>query len=205
MVLIGSIYYTFAYFNKEEVTQLVVTTGDVNLVADIRFDDVIVDDLSPYFDQENQMIIINASDSESINALSKLIINLIIETDYASRFRIKLKESYIKERTYFSTGESLTEVLAMTENRVGHHPFSNLAYGETYQMIHGDEGFQYYPEIMNENTYLTLPVVNGGLTIYGRTNQQFVETITLKLQIIIDVVQANRYQEIWGIDQTIFQ
>jgi len=205
MALIGSIYYTYAFFNKDETHQINFNIGTAVIETEVAFDGIPIDSSSPYYDQNNELIIINASDPESENAISKLSIEISITSEYASRIRIKLKESYIKERRYLTTGETLTETMAVTEDRTGFHPFSYLMKGDTYQMIIGDEGYQYYPNILNENSQLVLPIISGGLTFYGRTNTQFVETITLKLQIIIEVVQANRYQEIWGIDGSVFQ
>lgn len=205
MTLLGSIYYTYAYFNKDETHQINLNIGVAFMDTEIAFDGIPIDSSSPYYDTDNELIIINASDPESENAISKLSVNITITPEYASRIRIKLKESYIKERRYLSTGETLTETMAVTENRVGFHPFSYLMYGDTYQMTLGDEGYQYYPDILNENSQLVLPIISGGLTVYGRSNTQFVETIILRLQITIEVVQANRYQEIWGIDGSIFQ
>lgn len=205
LALVASIYYTFAYFNKDQQSDIELQPGDATITTEIRFDGVPIDSTSPYFDQTNNQIIINASDPFSVNALSKLSVQIQINSSYASRVRVKVMESYVKERYYILTGETLTETMAITENRDGFHPFSYLAYGNSYHMIRGDEGYQYYPYVLEEENDLQLNIIEGGLTVYGRENTQFIETITLRLSIIVEVVQANRYQQIWGIDPTIFQ
>lgn len=204
IALLSSVYLTFAYYKKDEHASIIITTGDARIIFHITFDELVVDSSSPYYDASTKQIIINASDPTSENAISKLKINVSIDTDYASRIRMKLMESYVKSRYYIQAEETLYEAMAVTENRVGYHPFSYLSYGDSYDMIYADDGYQYLPSILNENELIELPVVDGGLTTYARSNTQFVESITLYLSLSVEVVQANRYQEIWGISPSLF-
>lgn len=199
IALLSSVYLTFAYYTKEGTSSIVMTTGDARIVFDIRFDELIVDQSSIYYDSSNKKMIINASNPMSENAISKLKININIDSDYAARVRIKVMESYVKSRYYLATEETLYESMAVTESRIGYHPFSYLTYGEGYDLVYSDDGYQYMPSILLENETYIIPVVSGGLTTYARSNSQFIETITLYLSIDVEVVQANRYQEIWGI------
>ena len=204
IALLSSVYLTFAYYTKEEHTSIILTSGDANISVEIAFDDLIIDQNSQYYDSVKKQIIINSSDPLSENAISKLRVTVNLESDYASRVRVKLMESYVKSRYYIATEVTLNEVMAVTENRSGFHPFSYLSHGEGYEMIYTEDGYQYLPSILLENEMLQLPIVSGGLTTYARTNTQYIETITLYLAIVIEVVQANRYQEVWGISPTIF-
>jgi len=199
IALFGSIYYTYAYFSKASTHAIELHIGETSVETFMSFDDVIIDEFSPYYNAEDGILIINASDPTSENAIGKLNMTLNLSTAYASRLRIKLMESYVKERTYLLTGEKLIETMAVTENRDGYHPFSYLSHGEGYLFEQGDEGYQYFPDIIEENQLIELNIIHGGLTVYGRQNALFVETIYLHLKVSVEVVQANRYHEIWGI------
>jgi len=96
IALISSIYVTFAYYKKESAHQINLSTGDAQILTEISFNGILIDELSPYYDSTRHVLIVNVSDETSENALSKLDINLVITSDYASRVRIKWMESYIR-------------------------------------------------------------------------------------------------------------
>jgi hypothetical protein len=204
LTLIGSIYVTFAYYQKEQTSILVYQTGEVEVTMLVSFDGVFIDQLSPYYDATHQELIIHASDITQAHALSKLKITVVIRSDYASRVRIKLKESYIRTRTYLATEETFEEVIVITQSNEDYHPYSQLKKGDMLDLNVYQDGYQYVRNILKSNHRLELPLIDGGSMLYARTNQHFKEDIILRLGIMIEVVQANRYQDIWKVDSGVF-
>jgi hypothetical protein len=204
LLLVSTFYVTYAYYRKEITSNIQLSTGDVGITMVMSFDEITVDFLSPYYDHERHVLLVNVSDPDAVNALSKLNIDVSITPTYASRIRIKWMESYIKERYYIDKAETLREAMAITVSRPGFHPFSNVMFGEGYQVIHHEDGYQYIDQIVSERESIQLKLADGGLMMYARSNDQFVETIYLEISLSIEVVQANRYQEVWKIDYNPF-
>lgn len=204
LALIGSIYFTFAYYQKEQSAIIELSTGDVEISWIVSLAGMTIDESSPYYDREHHELIINASDDSAINALSKLKLNVVVKSDYAVRLRFKLMESYIRLRTYQGTDVMLEEAIAIRETKDGYHLFSQLKKGNLENVIEREDGYQYYQLILAAHEPLSLDVINGGSMLYARVNAQFSEEITLRLSLIVDVVQANRYQEIWEVDEHVF-
>jgi hypothetical protein len=197
IALVSSIYVTFAYYKKESSHDINLTIGDAQILTEISFNGVLIDELSPYYDSSRHVLLVNVSDETSENALSKLDINLSITSDYASRVRIKWMESYIKERFYHERNETIREAMAITTSREGYHPFSLVMRGQDYQVITHEDGYQYVDMILEERTTLNLLIADGGLMMYARSNDQFIESIILEISLVVEIVQANRYQEVW--------
>ncbi len=204
MALIGSIYFTFAYYQQEQSSVIELSTGDVDISWVVSFDGVAIDETSPYYDREHQELMIEASDSSANNALSKLKLSVVVKSEYAVRVRVKLMESYIRLRTYQGTDVTLEEVLAIKESYDGYHLFSQLKKGNLEDVVEREDGYQYYQFILAAHEELSLDLIDGGSMLYARVNSQFSEQITLRLSVVVDVVQANRYQEIWQVDEGVF-
>lgn len=204
LALLGSVVLTFAYYQKEQAATITLQTGDADIRMVVSFDDVSIDSSSVYYDITHQEFIIDASDEEAFNALSKLNINILIDAEYASRVRIRLHETYIRTRTYVGVQESLHEALAITGHVDGYHHFSQLKKGDIPYLHQHEDGYQYVNRVVSAHEVLNIPIIDGGRMLYARVNQQFVEHMTLRLSLIVEVVQANRYQEIWQVDSTVF-
>ena len=202
--LVSSLYITYTYYKKETSTEINLSTGNAEIQILMSFDDYTVDGLSTYYDSSRNVLIVNASDETSVNALSKLKIDLMITPSYASRIRIKWMESYIKERHYLDQSETIREAMAINVHRAGFHPFSLVMMGEGYEVIHHEDGYQYIDHIVSERSSLMLNIADGGLMMYARSNDQFTETIIIEISLMVSVVQANRYQEVWNIDYNPF-
>lgn len=205
LALIGSLYLTYAYYQKDKLIPIELLSGDVEVDMIVTFNDEEIDPFSSYYDMETHILKVHVSDDSSLNAISKLKIQLVVRSEYAIRLRIKLMESYIKERFYLQTEDTLQEIVAIKENREGYHPYSNLIKGSTYISKLGEDGYQYYPSIIEENETVTIDLIDGGLLTYARVNEQFIENIYLDLSLMVEVVQANRYQELWGLPIDFFE
>jgi len=92
-----------------------------------------------------------------------------------------------------------------TEKNAGYYPFSLLKTSSSFQPIYRFDGYAYMNEVLNKNTLYHYEVIIGGDPYPVRSNDLYIETCTVRLGLIIDVIQANRYVELWGLEEIFYQ
>ena len=73
-----------------------------------------------------------------------------------------------------------------------------------FNPIYDLDGYTYIRDIIPKNEVTTIHFITGGDAYPARSNEVFDETIYVYLDIRVDVVQANRFVEKWGISSDYF-
>lgn len=209
LVLGVSIPTILAYFETQELRGIIVQTGDFEVEVFASFSGVMVDYNSPYYDRENGSLIVNAYDELSDNYIGDLKISVSVNSVVPSRMRIKLQEQWTLTRTYLDQDPlypiaDVVEVLYHNNYGTGYYPFSLLKVPGTFAPIYDVNGYAYMPNIIPSDETTTFDIIQSGDKYIVKNNEVFTEVCYLYIDLMIDVVQANRFSEIWGIDPNFY-
>ncbi|MBU1093888.1 MAG: hypothetical protein KKH01_05450 [Firmicutes bacterium] len=208
MTVISTSLYAYAYFENSNDYGFVIKTGEFEVTAYISFNDVAIDINSLYYDAVSDVIIINAYDEESENYIGNLKVDILIDPNIAARVRIKLLDEWELTRTYASSEENpidpLVEIIYHSAKSSDYHPFSLLKVGIDYQPIYDSNAYGYLTEIIDSGQATLIHLIDGGDQYQTRENEVYYETCYVHLRIITEVVQANRFAEIWQLNTDFF-
>lgn len=199
---------SFAYYQKSQSTDMLLETGDVNLSVTFYLDDLVIDETSLYYDEDTQSYTFDITDETVLNHIAKVKVVLHLDTDIALKMRIKLLQSYVVTRTYHITeGDPIdpyTRIIQIPSHSDTFYPYSLFKKGWTDTLLLGDDGYLYVKDTFHKGVY-DIPFIEGGLTYYGQSHQTFDETGYVSFNLIVEVVQSNRYEAFWGIDSSFYQ
>ena len=209
MVLGVSIPTILAYFQTQELRGIIVQTGDFEVEVFASFSGVVVDYNSPYYDRDNGSLIVNAYDELSDNYIGDLEISVAVTSIVPSRMRIKLQEQWTLTRTYLDQDPlypiaDIVEVLYHNNRGTGYYPFSLLKVPTSFTPIYDVNGYAYMTDIVPSGETTTFDIIQSGDKYLVKNNEVFSEVCYLYIDLTIDVVQANRFSEIWGIDPNFY-
>ncbi len=204
VLLVSSFVLTFAYYVTEKEYGITLSTGDIEIVALISFDDLIIDEDSIYYDSIQEVLIINTYDPESENYIGKVDIRLTVKASLASRLRIKLMDEWELTRTYKEDNRQTVETIYHTNKENTYYPFSLLKMGPSFSPFFESDGYIYEPSILAQGETIEFHLIDGGDHYSVRNNIFFEESCILKLSFVIDVIQANRYVELWGLSRDFY-
>jgi hypothetical protein len=205
-----TIVATYAYFQIEEDHGITITTGDFEVEMFVYFDGDLVTFNSPYYDREKGVVIVNAYDENSNNYIEDLDIYISINPVVAARYRFKIQQEWELQRYYLnqSAGNEIDPVLqAVYFENLGsnYYPFSQLKFESSYTPLFDQEGYIYDANIVEKNTSDVLyHIIDGGDAYDTRTNDAIDEMCYLYFDIDFEIVQANRFSEVWGIDSSFY-
>lgn len=199
----------YAYFESQQAYGIEIHAGEVDMIAHISFNGLSVDINSPYYDVSTHTILVNMDDTTSENYITKLKVDLEFTPEISSRMRIKIMDVYELTRTYepregIDPISPLIENINVTAKPDGYHPFSFLLYGDNYHPIFDQNGYEYWPDILRANQQMVIHLIDGGMGYPVRQNEIYHENCLLRLRLSIEVVQANRFPEIWSLDPGFF-
>ncbi len=209
MTVVSTSLYAYAYFENNQDYGFGIETGEFEVTAYIYFNDVAIDINSPYYDAINDVILINAYDEESENYIGNLKIDIVVNPNLAARVRIKLLDEWKLTRTYTILNEEdpidpLVEVIYHTAKSNLYHPFSLLKVGTDYQPIYDTLGYAYLTETLTKNEDTTIHLIDGGDGYQTRENEIYYETCYVYLRFSVEVIQANRFAELWSLEADFF-
>ncbi len=198
---------SFAYYQKSQSTDITLETGEINLSISFYLDDMVIDETSIYYDQATKSYTFDITDEEVLNHISKVKVMVHVDTDIALKMRFKLLQSYVVTRTYHITeGETIppyTRIIQIPNHSDTYYPYSLFKKGWANTLILGDDGYLYVKDTLLKGDYV-IPLIEGGLTYYGQSHQTFEETGYVSFNLIVEVVQSNRYEAIWGINASFY-
>ncbi len=196
-----------------------IESSDSNykLVIDASFMSVIVLDNTV----ENSYTVIKTSDDEAKNAtnviatatekqfdgesnihLNQLGIKVDITTEIACYVRINIQDAWIRTRKYATNNQ----IKYITKDQIdGESPFkqsgSDYYYDSQTNIIYLKNVIK--PELKEDGTFETLSFifnVNEGYYYNSVNNGVYEDFIKVELAYNVDIVQANRVNEVWGLD-----
>ncbi|MCR3905616.1 MAG: hypothetical protein NUK62_01115 [Tenericutes bacterium] len=209
LVLSSSLLVVYAYFVKKQDHGIIVATGEFTVEIFASFNDVVVNTESPYYDAQKNIIIVNAYDQLSENYIGNLKIDIGITPEVAARVRIKLQDEWELTRIYLDQNpeypiDPVIENVYHTPKGSGYYPFSLLKINPTFNGIYDLQGYTYINQIIPKNQTTMIHFIDSGDRYPARTNEVFYEMCYVYIDLIVDVVQANRFVEKWGIEPDFF-
>ncbi len=209
LIFIASLISVYAYFIRSNERGIVIVTSDYEIEIIAAFDGDIVSFTSPFYDIEKQVIIVNAYDPNSENYIGKLTIDIYITPYNTSRGRLKLMDEWELTRTYLEQDPQypiapVKEALYHVNMGSGYYPFSLLKTDPTWNPIYDLNGYAYFDMLLEKNKTTVIRLIDGGDRYITRTNDVFTESAFVYIDLRIEVVQANRFSEVWGIDPNFF-
>jgi len=208
VLFLSTLILTYAYYVNQQTRGIIMDSGSFGITVLASFDEVEITENSPYYDAVDQVILVNAYDETSINYIGKLNISIEVIPEVAARMRLQIQDEWQLTRTFFDENGVPTipvvESVYHSPSGVGYYPFSSLKTSGTFLPIYGSDSYAYIDEVMNKNKLYRYDVIQGGDSYPVRSNDIYVETCIVRLGLVIDVIQANRYVELWGLDTTFF-
>lgn len=210
LIIASTFGITYAYFRTRKEHGIIIETGEFNVELMIYFDDLLIDQNSPYYDPVKKQVIINAFDVTAKNYIGDLRITMVIHPQVASRFRIKLMDQWEMRRVFINQSETdpipdIVENLYFEPKSNLYYPHSLLRMNPDFTYIYAPDGYLYFDKILRKNQIETIDIIQGGDPYPVRFNEVFQETVYVYIDIFIDIVQANRFSEVWGIPRDFYQ
>lgn len=193
----------FAWYQLTKFVPIKLSNGDFDVTMIVTFDNVEVGENSVFYDNTKKVIRINAFDENAENYIEKLKIDLEIRTDIAARFRMKIQDEWqlIRNYDYFSS----TVVLYHEKTAEGSidNPFIISDY-EDFPYRVDSWNYIYYDGILLPDIDYSFNVIEKGTSYNVKTTESYYEECFVDLDLIFDIVQANRFSERWLIGSDFF-
>ena len=125
--------------------------------------------------------------------IEEMQININLKAEIAGYMRVKLQDEWIVTRKYINFDRTSTNVIFKDTST---NKLYTLAANWVYD---NNTNFFYYTELIEENFDGTIPFVEAGKAYSSSLSSYYVETCAVNISISVQVVQANRYEAIWGI------
>ena len=206
LILVISLTFgvAYAYFEVNKQHGIVIETGEFDVEIFIFFDDLLIDSESPYYDAEKQIVIVNAFDPLAENYIEDLQIYLVINPVVASRLRLKFQDQWEMRRVYIDQPledpiPDIVENLYHPKKDSPYYPFSLLMMHPEFSYIYGGDQYLYFDQVIRKDAATTLHIIDGGDPWPVRSNEVFNETVYVYIDLTIELVQANRFSQVWGL------
>ncbi|MDD3106493.1 MAG: hypothetical protein PHP65_01650 [Bacilli bacterium] len=201
-----TISLTYSWFIKTNDSTFVIDTGEFASTMAVSFNDQVIDQSSPYYDDAKKVIIVDAGNPSNTNNITKLSVDLTITPMVTARFRIKILDEWRLKRTYYALGSIIEEAISHENGAIipgdVDYPFT-IANIENYT-FDAASGYFYYNLLLEKGTTYQITFITSGANRPVFSNSVFYEECIVYLDFIVDIVQANRFSEVWGIGSDYF-
>lgn len=203
-----SVIISYAYFQVNETHGITISVGEFDVEFVVKFNDVTVTVDSPYYN-ENGKIVANAFDELADNYIGNMTIDLVITPEVAARMRFKIQQEWELQRYYIDQDpeypiDPVFESIYHAPKASEYYPFSLMLWADGISVSHEQNGMIYYMDIIPSSTETIIPIIDGGTNYTVRTNSVLYEECYVYFDLYLDIVQANRFAEVWGIDPAYF-
>ena len=187
-----SVYAWFSYFKNNDV-ELNVGTFDVEV--DINLNNMAKETiLKKYYDEQKDSIVLDGGSATAENSISNLNVNIKVNAKIKGYLRIKLKDEWIVKRTYKFNSQTREEVVNLPSPAIRF----NILTPQNFKMD-TYSGYIYYIYPISKGTS-NITLIDGG-TLYGvKNNNTYSETCRVNFNVSVELIQINRYKEVWGIE-----
>ena len=153
-----------------------------------------------YFDEKRDAIILDGSDETKINYVGNLRVKLKIKNEITARYRVKIIDEWHVRREYKLDGKVNDTAVDHEFSEYRFTPFHIFERtGENYTFSSTD-GYIYSNKILNKGVNVNeIDFISGAEKYPTKNNYLFRETCYVYLKVKLEVVQLNRYTQIWNI------
>ena len=194
----------YSWFEKTEESTIVIETGEFQIIIIASFNGNVITTNSQYYDQEKKVIILNASNPASPNYIGRFKVTLRVSANIPSRLRVKIQDEWKLVRTYREDGFVIEEALSHRDDEL--NPANptyryNLSYASKNDL---SSGFMYYNHLIEKNQNYIINFITSGNPKAVKNTITYYEECFVYFDLIVEMVQANRFSEIWGIPYNFF-
>lgn len=210
LLVMGFVLVSYAYFQLSETHGITVSTGTFEVDFVVKFDGVTVTTDSPFYDNQRKKIIANAYDVNADNYIGSMTIDLVVTPEVAARMRFKIQQEWELRRYYLDQDPEnpiapIFESIYHGKKAVEYYPYSLMMWASGFNANYEQNGMIYYMDIIPKNNQTVIPIIDGGSPYTVRTNSVLYEECYVYFDLYVDLVQANRFAEVWGIDPNYYQ
>jgi hypothetical protein len=200
--LILSISSVYAWFEIQNNHQIDLETGIFEVELDILLNDVPITGLEDYYDSINHLLELDAFNPISANHISHLKVVMTVTTKTAARLRFRIQDEWRLIRNFYAGGTP-TIVILPHDTLMGE--LSVYPFNIHNSFFSNDEDpYFYYDGLLEKDQTLQITLIDGGQPYAVRITENYFEEVYIRFQIFLDVVQANRIVEVWGVDAGLF-
>ncbi len=210
LIMIG-IVATYAYFQISEDHSVIIESGEFVVTMDVYFSGSLVTLNSPFYDHDKGVVIVNAFDPNASNYIGNLDVYIELVPKVTARYRFKVNQEWEVGTYYVDQNEEnpippVIQSLYHERTSFPYYPFSSLKFSADFnQTILTQDGYIYYDGLVEHSeTPVIYHIIDGGDGYPTRSNEVLYEECYLYFDITFDIIQANRMEELWGIDETFF-
>ena len=210
IMLIGmvTIIVSYAYFQISETHGITLSAGEFDVELVVKFNGTTVTIDSPYYDMARGKVIVNAYDNLAENYIGNMTIDLVVTAEVAARLRFKIQQEWELQRYYLDQDpenpiDPIFETIYHSQKTVEYYPYSLMMWATGFNYQAEQDGFIYDMDIVNKGSQ-TISLIDGGNPYTVRTNTVIYEECYVYFDVYVDIVQANRFADVWGIDQSYY-
>lgn len=217
-LLILSFTVVYAWYENTHNADISVSTTPYTLDMKIGFVGDDTSSVSDYYNSTTKLITLNGlkkSIAQTINEpdivqeeyfIEDFELNVLVTPIVTSYLRIKVQDEWSVTRNYLQSNFKRTESIIREDSVRGNliSPYHLVLNSDdscdwVYDKI---SGYIYYKNILEaSDEEITLPVFSGANYYNGKVNYIYIDTCTVSINILVEIVQANRINAFWGINE----
>ena len=201
-----------AWFFQETEHELDFITGDFEIVFDIY---LMVEgsrhEATPYYrcdaDNPKEVLTLDGANPDMVNYVGNLRVDLLIKAPLPARLRFKVMDEWLLIRDYTSLENNIISVIAHERNDGGSiDPLFPFHYPEAFSyLIDESTSYVYYDALIARGASLVIPLIVGATPYPIRVTTAYTESCQVNFEIYAELVQANRFPELWRISPDFFK
>jgi hypothetical protein len=204
LALTISLTYSWLLRNKQAI--FTYQTGDYEASINVMFNNIPVDETSPFYDATKQVIVLDGENPLSTNYINRMKVVVTITAENAARFRIKIQDEWVLTRTYYESSYVITEAVTFHDEELipGNPKFPYFVTNVTNYIFDAETGYLYFNGILEKNQTYVIEFIVGGTPYLTQNTDAYFEDCIVHLDFLLDIVQANRFSPVWGIPLDFF-
>jgi len=193
----------FAWIEISNNVPIDIETGLFEVDIAIFFDEDPVGSDSPYYDTDTQLIDVDGFDVTEPNYIENLRVVVTVTAHNAARVRFRIQDEWRIVRHFKISGYVNPPVIVPYDLLV--EGASQSPYNIHSDFYRGDNSpYYYYDGIIEKNETLVWTLIDGGSPYAVKDTENYYEEAFIRFQLFIDVVQANRFDELWNLEEDFF-
>ncbi len=193
---------TLAWISVSDVKNVNTSFGSFELSCSLTANDKdVVFDHGTYLvnglskvDQENLFTRLpGLAETNNTSYIELLKISINVSAEIAGYMRVKLLDEWSVTRKYYDFDRESTESIFRSDDNL--FPYE-LAEGWVYDKV---TRYCYYTKLIEKGTKDTIPFIVSGTSYTPKTSSFFYELCEVSISTSVEIVQANRYEALWGI------
>ncbi len=203
---------TLAWLSAEANRNSNINIGDFEAKAIPTIDGQNLYTVDGLFDENKGILSLNgvlkskytAAEQVGEYFVEDLHLDVLVNTDIRAYLRVKINTEWTLTRTYITVQRDpvVEAVYALSDFPYNLVPnaTSTVELPTSDWMYDQATGYAYYTKVI-EKGLNTIPFTDGAIGYNTSVSRNYVETCLASIGVVLELVQANRYEAIWNISQ----